>query len=236
MLHVHRLFPPCTGLSCRDVYEHRVKRCLLISAQVSTARLDTKELTTPDTVPGTADAVQWACELLGCSADELAGREVWDLEDKNLGAKEHQQKLALLIGRGAAAPGLTTLNLSNTQLGAGGAVLLAEGLKLHGSLTSVRAPSARLLRSAIALSHTACASQLNLGNNSLKAAGAEAISEALKINGSLTSLDIRENRIGVEGAKAIGEALKLNGSLTEVRSASAHTRPSDLTAHCVMHS
>ena len=55
--HAHRLFPPCTGLSCRDVYEHGVKRCLLVSAQVSTARLDTKELTTPDAVPAGATAV-----------------------------------------------------------------------------------------------------------------------------------------------------------------------------------
>ena len=149
MLHVHRLFPPCTGLSCRDVYEHGAKRCLLVSAQVSTARLDTKELTTPDTVPGTADAVRWACELLGCSADELAGREVWDLQEKNLGAKEHQEKLALLIGRGAAAPSLTTLNLAYTQLGAGGAVLLAEGLKLNGSLKEVRSPSAHTLPSGL---------------------------------------------------------------------------------------
>ena len=140
----HRLFPPCTGLSCRDVYEHGTKRCLLVSAQVSTARLDTKELTTPDAVPGTADAVRWASELLGCGADELAGREVWDLASKNLSAREHQEKLALLIGRAAAnaAPRLTTLNLGSTQLGAGGAVLLAEGLKVNGSLTKVRsAPS-----------------------------------------------------------------------------------------------
>merc|ERR550514_206692 len=35
------LFPPCTGLSCRDVYEHGAKRCLRVNAQVSTARLDT---------------------------------------------------------------------------------------------------------------------------------------------------------------------------------------------------
>ena len=63
------------------------------------------------------------------------------------------------------------------------------------------------------------------------------------MNGSLTSLNIvgdtfggPASRIGPEGAKTIGEALKVNGSLKEVRSASAHTRPSDLTARCVTHS
>ena len=57
---------------CGDVYEHGVKRCLLVSPQVSTARLDTREVTTPDYVPGTADALLWANKLLGCSTDELA--------------------------------------------------------------------------------------------------------------------------------------------------------------------
>ena len=38
------LFPPCTGLACTDVCERGAKRCLAVSAQVSTARLDTREL------------------------------------------------------------------------------------------------------------------------------------------------------------------------------------------------
>ena len=56
------------------------------------------------------------------------------------------------------------------------------------------------------------------------------------MNGSLTSLDVSWNEIGAQGAEAIAEALKVNGSLKEVRSASAQTQPSDLTALCVTHS
>ena len=140
-----RLFPPCTGLSCLDVYEHGVKRCLLVSAQVSTARLDTKELTTPDYVPGTADALRWASKLLGCSADEVAALEALDLKGKNLTAKEHVEKLSLLIGRAAkvAMPKLTVLDASHTKLGPEGAALLAAGLA-HGPLVSVKCAAPRL--------------------------------------------------------------------------------------------
>ena len=140
-----RLFPPCTGLSCSGVSKHGAKRCLLVNAQVSTARLDTKELSTPSDVPGTADALRWAAELTGCGVDELAAKEKWDLQGKNLTAREHVEKLALLIGRASASamPMLTELNLTNTQLGDGGAALLAEGLKVSGSLKEVCSASAQ---------------------------------------------------------------------------------------------
>ena len=78
--------------------------------------------------------------------------------------------------------------------------------------------------------------QLDLHSNKIGPEGAAAIGEALKVNGSLTSLEVGHNRIGPDGAAAIGEALKVNGSLKTVRSASAHGRPYDLTARCVAHS
>ena len=53
------LFPPCTGLACLDVSIHGRKRCVHVSAQVSTARLDTREVETPDYVPGTNTALKW---------------------------------------------------------------------------------------------------------------------------------------------------------------------------------
>ena len=77
---------------------------------------------------------------------------------------------------------------------------------------------------------------LDVKENRIGAEGAKALGEGLKLNGSLTSLDVSNNYIEADGAKAIGEALKLNGSLKEVRSASAHPRPSDLTSHWVTHS
>ena len=58
--------------------------------------------------------------------------------------------------------------------------------------------------------------QLNLQTNKIGAEGAAAIGEALKVNGSLTSLDVRSNNIGPKGAAAFGEALKVNGSLTSL--------------------
>ena len=58
--------------------------------------------------------------------------------------------------------------------------------------------------------------QLSLYDNGIGPEGAAAISEALKVNGSLTSLDVSENTIKNEGAVAIGEALKINGSLTSL--------------------
>jgi hypothetical protein len=43
--------------------------------------------------------------------------------------------------------------------------------------------------------------------------GITAIADALRVNGSLTSLNLRENWIGAEGAKALAPALAANGSL-----------------------
>ena len=80
--------------------------------------------------------------------------------------------------------------------------------------------------------------QLNLYKNHIGPEGAAAIGEALKVNGSLTSLDLGYNELcglnyrgegtyTAQGITAIAEALKANGSLKEVRSTSAHTQPSD---------
>eukprot|EP00232_Nephroselmis_pyriformis_P004496 CAMPEP_0182913694 /NCGR_PEP_ID=MMETSP0034_2-20130328/38172_1 /TAXON_ID=156128 /ORGANISM="Nephroselmis pyriformis, Strain CCMP717" /LENGTH=448 /DNA_ID=CAMNT_0025050423 /DNA_START=286 /DNA_END=1628 /DNA_ORIENTATION=+ len=57
---------------------------------------------------------------------------------------------------------------------------------------------------------------LYLTVNGIGAEGAKAIADALKVNGSLTSLYLWDNDIGDEGAKAIGEGLKVNGSLTSI--------------------
>ena len=74
---------------------------------------------------------------------------------------------------------------------------------------------------------------MNLHTNLIGDKGVAAIGEALKVNGSLTSLDVRDNKIGAVGAKALGEGLKLNGSLKEVRSERAHALPSRLSGCAV---
>ena len=130
--------------------------------------------------------------------------------------------------------------LHGNYIGSEGAAAIGEALKLNGSLTS-----------------------LDISLNSLSNNGAVAIAKGLKLNGSLTSLDVGGNSIGKEaalefvsifkekqmtsvglagcslgadGAKVVAEYVQFSGSLKEVRSASAHTRPSDLTARCVTHS
>jgi Ran GTPase-activating protein (RanGAP) involved in mRNA processing and transport len=64
--------------------------------------------------------------------------------------------------------------------------------------------------------------ELNLLNNQIGAAGAQAIAEALKFNTSLTKLCLDRNQIGAVGAQAIAEALKVNASLTELELDSNH--------------
>lgn len=131
------LFPPCTGLSCVDVHEGGAKRCLLVRAQLSTARLDTAEVATPQHVPGTAEAQRRLADLLGASP--AAERETWDLSYKALNALEHVERLALLVGRAAAtaAPRLRALKLTRCQLQPAGVERLVGGLVHNGALTSL---------------------------------------------------------------------------------------------------
>ncbi|KAF9995335.1 hypothetical protein BGZ79_010970 [Entomortierella chlamydospora] len=55
---------------------------------------------------------------------------------------------------------------------------------------------------------------LSLYNNSVRDNGAQALSEALKTNSTLTTLDLTFNSIGSDGAQALSEALKTNSTLT----------------------
>ena len=70
-------------------------------------------------------------------------------------------------------------------------------------------------------------SQLNLSGNELcgldcwrrgtyTAQGIQAIADALKLKGSLTSLNLYDNRIGKEGAKALAAGLAASASLTKI--------------------
>jgi len=55
---------------------------------------------------------------------------------------------------------------------------------------------------------------LKLGSNKIGYEGAEAISESLKVNTSLTSLNLLDNPIGDSGGKFFRESLKFNTTLT----------------------
>ena len=52
-----------------------------------------------------------------------------------------------------------------------------------------------------------------MGYNSLGAEDAKLLADALRVNGSMTSLDISNNQMGDEGVKPICEALKQNTTL-----------------------
>ena len=194
----------------------------MLTAQVSTARPDTSDVTAPHYVPGTAAAVKWATGLL--EVETLAGHDAWDLSNKNLSATEHVAHLALLVGRAhrSIAPTLTALNLQKCQITPSGGRVLADGLFVNSVLT-----------------------ELNLYRNEIGDEGAKAIGAALHVNSVLTDvfallklaptqthihlprdhflttflraqLNLRYNSIGPEGAKAIGDALHVNSVLTSL--------------------
>lgn len=167
------IFPPCTGLSCAGYSVRGAKRLILLRPTVSTERPDTSEIVDTQYVPGTRAAVARMSAMLaeGGSADppDAASMAAWDLSRKNLSFKEAQYDLALLMGRAQEfVPSLTSLELSDTQLGNEGIAVIASGLRASTQLQH--------------LSVARCAIGLP---------GATDLAEALRVNGTLTSLDLR---------------------------------------------
>ncbi|KAM6964285.1 NLR family CARD domain-containing protein 3 [Tautogolabrus adspersus] len=58
--------------------------------------------------------------------------------------------------------------------------------------------------------------KISLAENAISAKGAKALSRALLVNRTLTSLNLRNNNIGSKGAKFLAEALKMNQVLVSV--------------------
>ena len=115
-----------------------MKRCVLMTVQVSTNRPDTSELERPEDVPGAAAAHAWLAEYLGKTEEEVAALETLDLKDKTF-EEAHLTKLALLLGRGwRRMPALRTLDMSGCNLGPKGARFIADALKANESLRSVK--------------------------------------------------------------------------------------------------
>lgn len=69
-----------------------------------------------------------------------------------------------------------------------------------------------------ALKYNTTLNSLFLSNANYKMGplGTEALSDALKVNKSLTNLDLRSNQIGASGAKALSDALEINTTLTKL--------------------
>ena len=105
------------------------------------------------------------------------------------------------------------------QIGAAGAVALAEALKTNQTLTWVdlfsnEIGNAGATALAEALKTNPGLSSINLGHNGIGNAGAAALAEALKTNQTLTSISLGGNQIDAAGAAALAEALKTNMTLT----------------------
>ena len=130
------LFPPCTGLACLDVEQHSAKRCVRVSAQVSTARLDTRELVTPTSVPGTRTALRFVAQLLGKSETETASMKAWDLHGQNLSEPERVARVGVLL-RAYNQLAVERLDLRECRIDGNGAEVIAKGLRPNTLLMEV---------------------------------------------------------------------------------------------------
>ena len=212
------LFPPCTSLMCDEYVERGRKRCVCVTAHVSTARLDTEELTTPQHVPGGAAAWAWLAETCGRGVDVLRSADEWDLSNTNLAAPELHERVAFLLGR--CVPAVRSVVLQSCALDRRGAVAFAGALTGNTVLTSLDVSRNSIGNEGAKAFATALSAltNLNLGGNELcgldfqgrgtyDASGIQALASALAGNAVLTSLNVADNSIGNEGAKAFATAL-----------------------------
>ncbi|KAL0242942.1 hypothetical protein GEMRC1_005505 [Eukaryota sp. GEM-RC1] len=101
-------------------------------------------------------------------------------------------------------------------------LLLIEALKTNTTVTSVNLEDnsigdegARALTEAVKVN--ASVTGIDLGfNYRIGDEGTRALAEALKVNAAVTSIVLSENSIRAEGARALAEALKINASVTSV--------------------
>jgi len=113
---------------------------------------------------------------------------------------------------------LTTLNLTNNDIGDDGTRALAEALPRNQALQTLNLgrneigdDGARAL--AEALPRNQALQTLNLGRNEIGDDGARALAEALPRNQALQTLNLGRNEIGDDGARALAEALLRNQAL-----------------------
>ena len=124
---------------------------------------------------------------------------------------------------------LTTLRLDDTKIGAVGAKVIAEALKVSAVLkhcnllkNNLDIESATMLakigteKGILFSGMTRDQTEADFSNQGLQSADAILIGSDLKLMAVLTTLDLSVNRIGDEGAKAIAEALKVIAVLTSV--------------------
>ena len=96
--------------------------------------------------------------------------------------------------------------------------LLYEVVRANSSLTHwdlhFHHTGAELLSQALKVNSSL--TNLHLGGSIIGHTGAESLSQALTLNSSLTNLDLSGNSIGDTGAESLSQALKVNSSLTNL--------------------
>ncbi|KAG0301124.1 hypothetical protein BGZ98_008602 [Dissophora globulifera] len=115
---------------------------------------------------------------------------------------------------------LTTLNLNYNSIGFEGTLALLLAQRLDSTLTinldnnPIKESTVQALSEALKINSTL--TTLSLGFNAIGANGAQMLSEVLKVNLTLTALNLGTNSIGNSGAQALSEALKINLILTNL--------------------
>ena len=114
---------------------------------------------------------------------------------------------------------LTRLDLSPVNVGAVGAHVLSEALKVNTTLYLLNLDGNNIGKAgecalAESLKFNTTLTELILSCNNIGDGGAFAFAESLKVNTSLTLLDLSYNNIGEGGGCALAESLKDNTSLT----------------------
>ncbi|KAL0240902.1 hypothetical protein GEMRC1_006138 [Eukaryota sp. GEM-RC1] len=118
---------------------------------------------------------------------------------------------------------LTYLDLSHCRTSSGGIIRIFESLQsnLASKIKNMTLFSCNIDHNiAVLLSEAlkvnSSVSDINLGCNSVGDQGAMALAETLKVNSSLNTVNLWSNSIGDEGAIAMAEALKTNCSLSDL--------------------
>lgn len=116
-------------------------------------------------------------------------------------------------------PSLTSLILSDSVMGDGGAEVISDILKVNQLLKNIclgwnRIQSRGAKAIGDALSYNRSLTRLVLSDNKLLCQGAQAIAEGLKRNDTILELSLARTHIGQCGCVALCDALKVNSSLT----------------------
>ena len=122
----------------------------------------------------------------------------------------------------ASRPSITTIDMTDSNIGDEGVAAVANALEGKTSVTALGLSGNKI--SDLGASHIArlLASQggglvsLFLRNNAIGHDGARQLAHALRTNGRLAKLNLKNNALGPDGARELAAMLPLNSTLTEL--------------------